>query len=328
MTSLRSKIDVCDNILKEIIGNNDDKTKSIRMECETCIKKLLSRVDQMKKDLKMDRWVHLAPTSPQYQLYKMVRVHFEAYGYVCFGKLILSFNIEESRSIAITYYEKARTIYNLLGHDEGSIIAKNTIANLKLEQPVLETYRHNYKVNMASWGATSVNAIRAGLDYAAALIKVLRFIEAERLIIKLATGSRQVHGPEHICTMNANEALRKCEKRYVTVLPNEEPFEALRYENDGEICVVTGPIAEPRHVDDEQIFHVSSELIVPVRCPVICHGLVSASHLNGKMGDIRARCMNTAGGLRFAVHFEDKSLKPATVKPENLRIVFNLQSEE
>ena len=69
--------------------------------------------------------------------------------------------------------------------------------------------------------------------------------------------------------MNANEALSKRVKRYVTVLPDDEPFEALRYENDGEICVVTGPIAEPRQVDDEQIFHVSSELIVPVCCPVI-----------------------------------------------------------
>ena len=102
---------MCNNFSREHIGNNDDKTAMIRMECETCIKKLLSRVDLMKKDLKMDSWVQLAPNSPQYQLCQMVRADFEAHGYECFGKLKCSLFTKESCNIAITYFEKVRAIY-------------------------------------------------------------------------------------------------------------------------------------------------------------------------------------------------------------------------
>ena len=106
-------------------------------------------------------------------------------------------------------------------------------------------------------------------------------------------------------------------------------FLALRYENDGEVCVVKGPITGPRQVDDEWTHHVESNLIVPAEgCAVICHGLVSASHLNGRLGDVRD--MKKSGtGIRLAVHFEKKKgEKSALVKPENLRIVFELPCEE
>lgn len=44
-------------------------------------------------------------------------------------------------------------------------------------------------------------------------------------------------------------------------------------EDDGEICVVKGPIAEPRREDDEQVFRVDRKIILPrVPCVVICHG--------------------------------------------------------
>ena len=64
-------------------------------------------------------------------------------------------------------------------------------------------------------------------------------------------------------------------------MPDYEPFQALQYENGGEICVITGPAKQPRQEEDERIFHVASDLILPNGCPVICHGLTSASHLNG-----------------------------------------------
>jgi hypothetical protein len=60
---------------------------------------------------------------------------------------------------------------------------------------------------------------------------------------------------------------------------------------------------------------------------VICHGLTSASHLNGKLGEGRA-FHNDRNGIRLAVHFETKRLKPSLVKPENLRIAFDLPNEE
>ena len=47
-------------------------------ECKMLLTKLLSMVDQMKKDLKMDGWIHMPRTSFKYQLYKMLHVFYEA----------------------------------------------------------------------------------------------------------------------------------------------------------------------------------------------------------------------------------------------------------
>jgi hypothetical protein len=56
--------------------------------------------------------------------------------------------------------------------------------------------------------------------------------------------------------------------------------------------------------------------------PVICHGLKNtAAHLNGKIGDIRSFDETTG---RYGVYFEDESIKPKSVKPRNLRIIFEL----
>jgi hypothetical protein len=62
-------------------------------------------------------------------------------------------------------------------------------------------------------------------------------------------------------------------------------------------------------------------------CVVICHGLVSASHLNGELGEVREFKLDGAG-IRLAVQFEKKALKSALVKPENLRVAFELPSQE
>ena len=41
---------------------------------------------------------------------------------------------------------------------------------------------------------------------------------------------------------------------FVSPAPDDdEVFQALRYKNDGELCVVTGPITKPRQVDNERI---------------------------------------------------------------------------
>ena len=62
-------------------------------------------------------------------------------------------------------------------------------------------------------------------------------------------------------------------------------------------------------------------------CPIICHGLMNVPHLNGKAGDVRA-AHETSSRTQFAVHFEDKSINPALVKLENMRIAFELSKEE
>ena len=66
------------------------------------------------------------------------------------------------------------------------------------------------------------------------------------------------------------------------MFPDNKQFEALHYEDDGEICVVTGPVAKTRNLEDERIYHIANDLVIPSKgCAVICHGLISASHLNG-----------------------------------------------
>ena len=60
---------------------------------------------------------------------------------------------------------------------------------------------------------------------------------------------------------------------------------------------------------------------------MICHGLVSASHLNGELGVARDMKENETG-VRLAVHFEKKGAKSALVKKENLRTSFELPDEK
>jgi hypothetical protein len=61
---------------------------------------------------------------------------------------------------------------------------------------------------------------------------------------------------------------------------------------------------------------------------VICHGLVTASHLNGKLGVVR-NVKPVGTGFRMVVYFEKKKgVKSALVKPENLRIAFELPNIE
>jgi len=123
----------------------------------------------------------------------------------------------------------------------------------------------------------------------------------------------------------ADELVRLCKTCYVTAMPTNSLFQTLPYKDDGEICIVTGPIIKPRQVDDEQEYHFANDLIFPTSgCPVICRGLVSASHLNGKLGEVRA-FVKQPTGTRLEVHFEEKSQKPSLVKSENLRIAFKFE---
>jgi len=193
---------------------------------------------------------------------------------------------------------------------------------------LLQGTRHNYEFALKTYGSTSETTLRSGFNYVRELVQAHRGIQAERLIVKLAAISRRVHGPEHNCSTSLDEMVKKCKSRYVIVMPDHKPFQALRYENDGEICVVTGPINQPGGEDDERIFYVANNLVIPAKvCPVICHGLVSASHLNGELGVVRA-VSNNITGFRLGVHFEKTHLKSAWVKPENLRISFELPSKE
>jgi hypothetical protein len=61
----------------------------------------------------------------------------------------------------------------------------------------------------------------------------------------------------------------------------------------------------------------------PNGTPVVCRGLKNkAEYLNDKIGDTRSFDETTG---RYGVCFEDKTIKPKSVKPRNQRILFELQ---
>jgi hypothetical protein len=239
----------------------------------------------------------------------------------------------------ITHYKRARAIYNLVGQTEAAkhmdTLISASIASKQATKSgdassisvALQVMKNVYKKQLDTNGMSSENTIRAGLMYAKCLGDVNCCIEAEQILTKLATVSCRVYGSHHKMTIEADELLNKCKKRFVVVLPDNKPFLALRYDNDGTVCVVQGPITKPSNVGEGRTFCVESNLIVPaVGCPVICHGLISASHLNGELGEVRS-FKDTNAGIRLGVHFDKKGAKPALVKPENLRIAFELPSE-
>jgi hypothetical protein len=78
-------------------------------------------------------------------------------------------------------------------------------------------------------------------------------------------------------------------------------------EHNGNICVITGPVTYPRQVREETILHVDSNLIIPNNgCPVIFHGLISSSHLNGKLGGVRGYTnINKLDTFRVVVQIEN-----------------------
>ena len=65
-------------------------------------------------------------------------------------------------------------------------------------------------------------------------------IEAERLLSRYLPISRRVHGVSHAQTKDIAKTLANCLARFV-VLGNGEEFQALRYEDGGDKCVVQGP---------------------------------------------------------------------------------------
>ena len=91
-------------------------------------------------------------------------------------------------------------------------------------------------------------------------------IEAEWLVMKLAAYSRHahVHGPDHDCTVRADELLKSCKTCYVLVVPEMKLFQALGYKDNRKSCVVTGPMTKPRSrcKDNERISHSESNFLL------------------------------------------------------------------
>lgn len=128
---------------------------------------------------------------------------------------------------------------------------------------ILEGAKHAYEqFKVGSHGRGSESAIRSGLVYAELLMKAHRGIEADRLAIRLACDSLNYLGPGHNYTISIFESLvDDFMQRPVSVVPDFlHRYEALRYENDGEMLVINGPVILTngiRQKHNEKLFSVS-----------------------------------------------------------------------
>ena len=325
MDSLRTKI-------AALLKNIDDSQGELLVECKSLCTQLISTVNKTKKDFNMSRWIHMPKLSEEYEYYRLMCGNYEGFAYEMLGITVL--RTEEGMMTAITHFKKARAFYNLIGMAEAAKRVEGKIDGVTAQMQsnderispaaACSLYENNLKRN----GMDSEDTIRAGILYSRGLRGDSHCIEAERLVTKLSAVSRRVLGPDHKTTFKANEVLKEFKERDVHVLPGPKLFQALRYENDGEICVVQGPITDKsmfnRNTANEKMYHIANSQVIPSEgCAVICHGLISASHMNGELGEVR-NIFGSGTEIRLGVNFEKKGVKSALVKPVNLRIAFEL----
>eukprot|EP00571_Detonula_confervacea_P002336 CAMPEP_0172332054 /NCGR_PEP_ID=MMETSP1058-20130122/62241_1 /TAXON_ID=83371 /ORGANISM="Detonula confervacea, Strain CCMP 353" /LENGTH=468 /DNA_ID=CAMNT_0013049331 /DNA_START=1091 /DNA_END=2497 /DNA_ORIENTATION=- len=271
-------------------------------------------------------------------LSKSKRVLFiQALAYNGLGRIAAGEMTDGGAKLAVAYFEKARDLSKAIEFAGGVTLAEHNIACVKSRyegnnsvsrEDMLVKSQVLYKQAVELSGQEAIATITAGLNLAVALKASDHGIEAERLLIKLAAMCRQVHGPDHGLTQSAEFNLQDLKARIVASKTQDgwTRFQALRYKEDGEKCVIQGPIAEPRNIQDEKAVAVASDdILVTLGTPVVCHGLKASHHLNGKIGDLRSWDKESQ---RFEVQFDDKDLKPCLVKQDNIRILFELPSRE
>ena len=274
-----------------------------------------------------------------------VFIDVEASGNANIGHFYRSMNSKEGQVKAKEHFEKARNLSKTMRLKEAEIsvsemnqiiseleseLSGNVVHDEELD--VIYLQRDYHKCLERYGGQSSCITIHTGVALSRALITEYRTIEAEILLSKLVDISLRTHGHDHRASKDAMSGPTLARERKVVVRFEDVSgwFQALRYENEGEDCVVQGPIADPRNVDEEEQRSYESTRIIPFPgTPVICHGLQKAVHLNGKIGDVRDLDLKAMedGSIdinRCVVHFEDKSLAPVKVKPTNLRVLFDL----
>ena len=240
------------------------------------------------------------------------------------------------------YAEKACELFERMGKEISLMSAKRNLAIVEaylsesgesIPDHDLDYYRACYNDKIHRRGEDDAITIKAGVDLAEKLHHLHHGIEAERLLTKLIEISSRVHGASHECTQKVASILTAVQVRGVQIKSKGEWkkgwYQALGYEDDGERCIVQGPMPEnpfgPRNLEEEQKFSVpSKDILAATGTPVICHGLRcrSNSHLNGKIGDVN--CYNEKSHSKCVIDFEEEGLKSAVVNTANFRILFDL----
>jgi hypothetical protein len=304
----------------------DSKDEQDRPEREVVCSKMLSIIEEVDKDpsLQHDGLTH-----------SMATAHHSM------GVFRTEFGSKENLEKAKEHYERAKDLYEMVGEEVEAmtmecnvrvVVAKLNGNEVELDMTQEIIYcqkRYNYCVEQ--FGESGLETIKQGVELAIALYNADHAIEAERFLTKLAQICRRVHGTEHNITEKTLAELQEIKVRQVYLSADHAWFQALRYENDGEKIVVQGPlpkVLDERNVDEEKTLTVESNDIIPMKgTPVVVHSqrLRSMSHLNGKIGDIRAFSKDDR---ICEVHFEEEGLGPTKVRRENVRILFELPEKK
>mmetsp|Transcript_19137 Transcript_19137/g.40330 ORF Transcript_19137/g.40330 Transcript_19137/m.40330 type:complete len:235 (-) Transcript_19137:35-739(-) len=190
-------------------------------------------------------------------------------------------------------------------------------------EDMLAELRAWYQEYVDNEGEDSTTTISAGINLTQALHHSgTHTLECQRLATKLVSISRRVNGRDHQMTKQTETGLERSKIRRVAMRAGGgvETYEAISFDEKDEKYTIIGPSP-----DGKQTLRVSiNDIMIIEGTPVICHGLKNAAHLNGKLGLIVSHHRNG----RYGINFEDKSLKSALVKPNNLRILFDLPGEE
>ena len=198
-------------------------------------------------------------------------INMEAHAYNCLGIIAFQEGTEKGTKTAVEYYEKARCISKATDWVEGITVAENNLSFAKFryeegsktnDKEKVAKRRKMYALYVKKLGQENTSTIEAGVKLAKSLKNVFRSIEAERLLVKLAATSKQVHGSSHCVTGKVESEFQ--DLRYVDVKYQRQLklFQALRYEEGGRKCVVQGPISEPRNIRDEEVLtFVTKDLV-------------------------------------------------------------------
>ena len=332
---------------------------ALRDEAVFLLKRFMSWVSKELKSNKsiFAKFMYMPPTSNEYQMYKKT-MKCDAYANERLGLMYNMDQTKENCETAVKYMKRTQVIFKMLHgcQEEYNMVTanvertKNTLARLdgktSVDHDFSEVKRKVYEYNIRGYGKNHDITIFSGIELSENLRQEKHGIEAQCLATKLSASCRQVLGPNHAYTKRIDKILSACKERLVIVFPDPtkpdwKRFNALRYEDDGDVSVLMGPIEEPRNIITKREFSFPRDnVLLNLGLPVSCHGLKNSSHLNGEVGGINhfynAKTKHPIEAslilltfllehqwFRAVVHFANKSLPPAAVKLENLRIVFD-----
>ena len=258
--------------------------------------------------------------------------------YSALGRLAEADGTKDGYDMAVACFEKVRDWWESEGDETEAMDNRIDMIKAKRDgdadrvqfsEASLASIQVDYEKSVKEKGEGARNTMQMGINLVQAYRSASRTIECEQLAKKLATTSRQVYGPEHPFTKELKFYLTSLKRRTLGVYTENGvlEYEVLRPAEEEGKYIVKGPsLQNPRNLEEEAVLTVPVDdyFTLAPGTPVICHGLINAAHLNGKIGEAASLDHKTD---RYVVRFQDKSQKSALVKPGNLRIVFDLPDE-